>query len=576
MLEKQWRFKPLPLASEELHIRDELARQIGISEALATLLWQRQVGSFDQARSFFRPQLADLHDPFEMKDMDRAVERLTTALEMGEKILVYGDYDVDGTTAVTLMYGFLKGIGADVAFYIPDRYREGYGLQPAGLAYAREQGFSLLITLDCGIKSVDLIAEGSQQGLSFIVCDHHRPGPVLPPAAAVLDPKRSDCPYPFKELTGCGVGFKLLQGLCRHHGWDEAPLLEALDLVMVSIAADIVPVTGENRILCHYGLQQINRHQRPGLRALCEVAGLKQLSELSQVVFGLAPRINAAGRIKHAHDAVQLMLSENDAEAAAFAAAVNTHNLSRREFDSRMTREALDMIATDEALTAARSTVLFREDWNKGVVGIVASRCIEHYYRPTIILTLSNEKAAGSARSVAGFDVYEAIEACADLLEQFGGHMYAAGLSLLPENVPAFRQRFEEVVSRNIRPEHLTPVIDIDLELDLSEINEKFYRILLQMSPFGPENMTPVFVSRRLKLYGTPRVLKEKHLRLDVRQGSSAAFPCIGFGMAHHYEALLAGQPFDICYQLEMNEFQGRRNLQLHLKDLKPAHDSAY
>ncbi|MBO9638484.1 MAG: single-stranded-DNA-specific exonuclease RecJ, partial [Siphonobacter aquaeclarae] len=513
--------------------------------------------------------LNQLNYPFLMKDMDRAVERLSHALKAGEKILVYGDYDVDGTTSVALFYGFLRTFYPSLEFYIPDRYKEGYGVQQPGIDYALANGFTLIVTLDCGIKSVDLINSAREQGLDFIICDHHRPGDQLPDAVAVLDPKREDCQYPFKELTGCGVGFKLLQAYCQYEEISQEPLLEYLDLVAVSIAADIVPIVGENRILAYYGLKQLNAAPRMGLKTLIRAAGMKPPLDITNVVFGLSPRINAAGRIKHAYDAVNLLLCEDEAEAEDFARIINVHNTDRREFDTRITQEALEMIEGNDWLRSAKTTVLFKNDWNKGVVGIVASRCIERYYRPTIILTESNEKAAGSARSVPGFDVYEAIEACSDLLEQFGGHMYAAGLTLKVENVPLFQQRFEEVVARKIRSEDLTPQIDIDMKLPLTTISDKFFSILSQMGPFGPQNMTPVFVAEQVYVYGTPRILKEKHLKMDVRQQGGGVFPCIGFGLAHFYEPLLEGKPFDLCYQIEMNEFQGRRNLQLHIKDIK-------
>jgi single-stranded-DNA-specific exonuclease len=571
-MEKRWIYKPLPHNATFQQAVEQLAQSLGITPFLATLLWQRGISDFDAARQYFRPSLTHLHDPYLMADMDKAVERLSRAIEQGEKILVYGDYDVDGTTSVAMFYDFLKTRYPNVAFYIPDRYTEGYGVQPTGIAYAQENGFSLIVTLDCGIKSVALIAQAQQQGIDFVVCDHHLPGSSLPPAVAVLDPKRSDCPYPFKELTGCGVGFKLLQAYCLKHDIDQATeLFPYLDLAVVSIAADIVPIVGENRTLAYFGLQQLNKAPRTGFRALIDVAGFQGELDISSVVFGLAPRINAAGRIKHANDAVQLLLADKQEAAFDFAAEVNKHNTSRKDFDTRITQEALDMIEQDEWMRQAHATVLYKHDWHKGVVGIVASRCIEKYYRPTIILTNSQEKAVavGSARSVHGFDVYEAINECSDLLEQFGGHMYAAGLTLPVENVTAFRQRFDEVVARRIKQDQLSPVIEVDMKIPLSQINEKFYRIMTQMAPFGPQNMTPAFVSERVQLRGYPRILKEKHLKLDVFQEGSAVFSAIGFGMAPFYEPLMAGLPFDLCYHIEINEYRGERNLQLHLKDIK-------
>lgn len=569
-MEKRWIYKPLPTHTDD-HLKvEQLAQSLGITPFLATLLWQRKVQDFERARDFFRPLLSHLHDPFLMADMHKAVERLVLALQNEEKILVYGDYDVDGTTSVAMFYDFLKSRYPNVAFYIPDRYKEGYGVQPTGIQYALDNGFGLVVTLDCGIKSVELIALAQAQGIDFIVCDHHLPGASIPPAVAVLDPKRSDCPYPFKELTGCGVGFKLLQAFCIQQGIDQdQALFPYLDLAVVSIAADIVPIVGENRVLAYFGLKQLNQAPRTGLKALIDVSGFQGELDISSVVFGLAPRINAAGRIKHAYDAVQLLLAEKPDDAFDFAAEVNKHNVNRKDFDTRITQEALDMIEQDEWMRQASSTVLYKHDWHKGVVGIVASRCIEKYYRPTIILTASQEKAVGSARSVHGFDVYEAINECADLLEQFGGHTYAAGLTLPIENVGALRQRFDEVVARRINEDQLSPVIEVDMKIPLSQVTEKFYRIVSQMAPFGPQNMTPTFVSEHVKLRGYPRILKEKHLKLDVFQEGSAVFSAIGFGMAHFYEPIMAGVPFDLCYHVEINEYRGERNLQLHLKDIK-------
>ena len=569
MTEKRWLLKSLPQTPEETACVDTLCAQLNVDEALATLLWQRGVTCFDNARDFFRPSLDLLHDPFLMRDLDRAVERLEEAFAHGEKILVYGDYDVDGTTSVALFYGFLKTFTDLVEFYIPDRYKEGYGVQRTGIEYALENGFSLVVTLDCGIKSVELIAEAQERGLDFIVCDHHRPGAELPPAVAVLDPKRADCAYPFKELTGCGVGFKLLQGFCRKNNIPDARVFEYLDLVAVSIAADIVPIVGENRILAFYGLKRLNENPRAGFGALIKVAGFQKTLDISNVVFGLGPRINAAGRIKHAHEAVNLLLSENEMQAMDFAQNINVHNTDRRDFDVRITQEALAMMEGDAWFQTAKSTVLFKNDWHKGVIGIVASRCIERYHRPTIILTESHDKVAGSARSVPGFDVYEAIEECSDLLEQFGGHMYAAGLTLKAENVPAFRQKFEEVVSRRIKPEQLTPLVDVDLNVHLRQLTPKFYRILQQMQPFGPQNMTPVFVSENVKLRGLPYLMKEKHLKLQVHQDDSPLFTAIGFGMAHFYERLLTHATCHLCYTLELNDFKGQQTLQLTLRDIK-------
>ncbi|GAB3499549.1 single-stranded-DNA-specific exonuclease RecJ [Spirosoma knui] len=507
-----------------------------------------------------------------MKDMDRAIERLKRAMKPGqeEKILIYGDYDVDGTTSVALVYGFLKNYHAKIDYYIPDRYKEGYGISTQGIQWAAENGFTLIIALDCGIKSIERVAEAKALGVDFIICDHHRPGTELPDAAAVLDPKRDDCQYPYKELSGCGVGFKLLQAFCHKTNIPLDNLYPYLDLVAVSIASDIVPITGENRIMAHYGLKYLNTAPRIGLKALIKVAGFKNELDITNVVFGLGPRINAAGRIQHAKAAVQLLLAESEEDADNFAMAINKHNNSRREFDSSITEQALAMIRQNEAMVQAKTTVLYDATWHKGVIGIVASRCIEHFHRPTIILTQSHDKAAGSARSVPGFDVYEAIEECAELLEQFGGHTFAAGMTMPVDNIDAFRQKFEEVVARKIKEEHLTPLVDIDLPLDFSEINDKLVRIVKQMGPFGPHNMQPVFMTEDVYLANEPIIMKEKHLKISVRQQRTGhSLTAVGFGMAHFAHRLRAGQPFSICYQIEQNFFNGNMSLQLMLKDIK-------
>ncbi|GAB3547423.1 single-stranded-DNA-specific exonuclease RecJ [Spirosoma fluminis] len=507
-----------------------------------------------------------------MKDMDRAIERLKRAMnpDQEEKILIYGDYDVDGTTSVALVYGFLKNYHAKIDYYIPDRYKEGYGISTQGIQWAAENGFTLIIALDCGIKSIERVAEAKALGVDFIICDHHRPGAELPDAAAVLDPKREDCQYPYKELSGCGVGFKLLQAFCHQANIPLDNLYPYLDLVAVSIASDIVPITGENRIMAHYGLKYLNATPRTGLKALIKVAGFKNELDITNVVFGLGPRINAAGRIQHAKAAVQLLLAESEEEADNFAMAINKHNNSRREFDSSITEQALAMIRQNEAMVQAKTTVLYDATWHKGVIGIVASRCIEHFHRPTIILTQSHDKAAGSARSVPGFDVYEAIEECAELLEQFGGHTFAAGMTMPVDNIDAFRQKFEEVVARKIKEEHLTPLVDIDLPLDFSEINDKLVRIVKQMGPFGPHNMQPVFMTEDVYLANEPIIMKEKHLKISVHQRRTGhTLTAVGFGMAHFADQLRSGQPFSICYQIEQNFFNGNMSLQLMLKDIK-------
>jgi len=568
---KRWTYRKI-LSTEQQAQAQALSKAITINPFLGQLLVQRGITNFEEAKAFFRPSIDFLHDPFLMRDMDKAVARLLEAFEKQEKIIVYGDYDVDGATSVSVFYGFLKKYYPHLEYYIPDRYTEGYGVSWQSIDYAEANNFTLIVTLDCGIKSADKVAEAHRRGIDFIICDHHRPDSNLPTAVAVLDPKREDCPYPYKELTGCGVGFKLLQALVQQGFGDEHELMDQLDLLVISIAADIVHITGENRVIAAFGLKELNKRKRIGLNALIEIAGIKSELNITNVVFGLAPRINAAGRIAHAKEVVRLLLTEDKEEAEGFAEEINKHNSDRRTFDTGITEEALNMIRDDEWLLNANSTVLYKEDWHKGVVGIVASRCIEHFHRPTIILTNALGKASGSARSVPGFDVYEAIEACSDLLEQFGGHTFAAGLSLSVDNVVAFRKRFNDVVTERILPEQLTPLVDIDLDLDLEVITPKFFNILKQMAPFGPENMTPVFASHHVRLVGTPTIMKEKHLKLEVFQPSatgSAKFTAIGFGMSAFYPQLVAGKPLSIAYTIEENTFRDNTTLQLYLKDIK-------
>jgi single-stranded-DNA-specific exonuclease len=568
MIDKRWIHHP-EFTPDQQQVATELAAALNVSPALAALLVRRGIIDFEQSRNFFRPDLSHIHDPFLMKDMDLAVERLIHAIENGEKILVYGDYDVDGTTSVALFYGFLRKIYSNLDYYIPDRYEEGYGVSWQSIDFASENGFSLIVTLDCGVKSVDKVAAAAEKGIDFIICDHHRPGSELPKAIAVLDPKRDDCFYPYKELTGCGVGFKLLHAFCIRQNIDPELLYDYLDLLVVSIASDIVPITGENRVFAFYGLKRLNASPRTGIKALIQVSGVTGQLDITNVVFALGPRINAAGRIKHAKEAVRLLLSEADEEALEFAMEINKHNTERRTFDSSITEQALYMIETDEWFSNAKSTVLYKEDWHKGVIGIVASRCIEKYHRPTIILTHSHGKAAGSARSVPGFDVYEAIEECADLLEQYGGHTFAAGLTLPLQNVEAFRLRFNEIVSSRILPDQMVPMINIDMLLDLEIISPKFFNIIRQMGPFGPGNMTPVFESRNVTLAGRPTIMKEKHIKFDVKQGNSQTYTAVGFGLAQFYPDLSAGRSFSICYSLEENNFRDKKTLQLSLKDIK-------
>lgn len=561
---KRWQLKPEAEAGKV----SDLAAKININSFLASILVQRGIESFEQAKAYFRPQITQLHDPFLMKDMQKAVDRITMAIQQKERILVYGDYDVDGTTSVALVFDFLSHLHPHIDYYVPDRHSEGYGISYKGIDYAHEQGAGLMIALDCGIKSIDHVLYAKEKGIDFIICDHHNPGETIPAAVACLDPKQPDCPYPYKELSGCGVGFKLMQAISIQHQLSLEKLYNYLDLVAISIASDIVPITGENRTLTYFGLQKINAGQRPGVKALVDVAGFKKDLTVTNVVFGLGPRINAAGRIKHAKASVELLLAKTESEAQEFAKELNTKNATRKDLDAGTLHEAIQLIEQDERLIAAKSTVLFKNDWHKGVIGIVASKCIEKYYRPTIILTESNNKATGSARSVEGFDLYEAICECSDLLEQFGGHTHAAGLTLKMENIPALVDRFEEVVARRILPEQLVPVIEIDAELPIDAINEKFHGILAQMEPFGPHNLAPIFLSK--EVYPSKvRLLKDEHLKFSIKQSNGTELDAIGFGMSEYFDVAETGHLLDICYSIDMNEFNGKKSLQLMLKDVR-------
>lgn len=556
--------------SQEYENLQALSRSLNINQSLTKLLLSRGIHTFDQAKAFFRPSLSHLHDPFLMKDMEKAVNRLCDAISNEEKILIYGDYDVDGTTSVSMAYGFLSDYSKNLYYYIPDRYTEGYGISTKGIEWARDHGISLIISLDCGIRAVDKASLARQYGIDLIICDHHLPGEVLPEAYAILDPKQKDDTYPFKELSGCGVGFKLLQGFCLQNTIALDNLFVYLDLVAVSIASDIVPIVGENRILAFYGLKKLNHSPCAGLKALIDISGLKGEIDISAIVFYLGPRINATGRLTHAEESVKLLTCKNNEDTARFADILNHQNSERRNFDQSITTEALEMLAANELLVAAKSTVLFKEDWHKGVIGIVASRCIEKFYRPTIILTESGNKATGSARSVDGFDIHAAISACSDLLEQFGGHTHAAGLTLALENVAAFQKRFEEVVARTILPDQLLPKLDIDLEVDFSFINYKTFHIIKQMAPFGPQNLNPVFVTKNVKFKIEPVILKDAHLKAVLYQeGHKTCFDAIGFGLAEKLELVSSAKSFQIAYQIEENDFRGNKTLQLNLKDIK-------
>ena len=561
----RWTIKPKP-SEEKVKL---LAEALNVEEFVATLLVQRGIETFEQARQFFRPTLADLHNPYLMKDMDKAVERIELAIENGENILVFGDYDVDGTTAVSLVSSYLKTYYPNVATYIPDRYDEGYGISFKGIDFADDNGFSLIVALDCGIKSIDHVAYANARNIDFIICDHHRPGNSLPEAIAVLDPKRDDCSYPYDELCGCGIGFKLIQALGENRNQTIEDLTSYLDLVATAIAADIVPMTGENRILAYFGLQVINSDPRPGFKALVHQIK-KQTLDITDVVFIIAPRINAAGRIKHGNHAVELLTEFDFEQAQQFASEIEAYNSERKDLDKQITKEALSQIIENNEEKRFTS-VVFQEDWHKGVIGIVASRLIETYYRPTLVFTKSGDKYAASARSVKGFDVYNALEACSEHLEQFGGHMYAAGMTLLEENYLAFKNAFEKVVEETIHPDMLIPELSIDAEINLSDITPKLTRILKQFEPFGPQNMTPVFLTKNVKDTGYAQKLGAdgEHLKLFVRQNNSEGMAAIGFGLGNKMELTTNKKPFEAVYCIDENEWNGKTSVQLRLKDIK-------
>ncbi len=570
----------------------DLSKVLNIDENLATLLVQRGICTYEEAKTFFRPSLSQLHDPFLMKDMDKAVERVLRAINEGEKVLVYGDYDVDGTTAVALVYTYLKPFfkKKKIEFYIPDRYEEGYGISYKGIEYAAANDFKLIIALDCGIKAVERIDYANSKGVDFIICDHHRAGDVIPNAVAVLDAKRPDCYYPYDELSGCGVGFKLITALSMKGLGKIEQVYELLDLLAVSIAADIVPITGENRVLAYFGLKQLNKKPRPGIEAILQHANIYRREEeqvdeddnaltreltISDLVFLIGPRINAAGRIDKASDSVRLLIAEKKDHAEKLAASINDLNDMRREFDNRITEEALGMIDDNPALRNAKSTVVFNENWHKGVIGIVASRLTDYYYRPTIVLTMANDLITGSARSIRNFDIYDAIDNCSDLLEHFGGHKYAAGLSMKPENLKEFSQRFEAYVAEHLVEEDFVPELEVDLNINFRDITPKFMRILNQFAPFGPGNMAPVFCTDNVIDAGGSRpVGSHRHLKLTVIQqqdkGQGAVpFSGIAFQKGDLFDRISTGEPFSICYHLEYNTWQGRTTLQLNVKDIK-------
>ena len=546
-----------------------IQQALQVDEIIATLLVQRGIETFEQAKTFFRPTLADLHNPYLMKDMDKAVARIEKAIANNENILVFGDYDVDGTTAVSLVSSYLRSFYPNVATYIPDRYAEGYGISYMGIDYSEDNDISLIIALDCGIKSIDHVNYAKAKNIDFIICDHHRPGDILPDAIAVLDPKREDCSYPYDELCGCGVGFKLIQALAENRNQTIEDLVEYLDLVATAIAADIVPINGENRVLAKFGLEVINSNPRPGIKALIQNVKKKALT-ITDVVFIVAPRINAAGRIKHGNEAVALLTEYDLDQAEQFASEIEQHNSDRKELDKQITKEALLQIEENNEQNRF-STVVYQENWHKGVIGIVASRLVENYYRPTIVFTKSGEKLAASARSVKDFDVYNALEACAEHLEQFGGHMYAAGMTLLEENYENFKNAFEKVVQETIHPDLLTPEISYDAEIELSEINPKLMRLLKQFEPFGPENMTPLFLVKGVTDSGYAKTLgsDNEHLKAFVKQGNSESFGAIGFGLGNKLDWVTNKNKFDAIFSLEENEWKDTVTLQLQFRDIK-------
>lgn len=560
----RWKQKEKPPIETVSHLKDCL----GVPEKIACILAQRGVSTYSEAKEYFRPKLSDLHDPFLMKDMDKAVKRLEKALLEDQGIMVYGDYDVDGTTSVALVYSFLTGFTEKAMYYIPDRYDEGYGVSKKGIDIANEKGVKLIIALDCGIRSTELVDYALSLDIDFIICDHHLPGKELPNAKAVLDPKRKDCTYPFKELSGCGIGFKLVQAFNEKNNREVDTLYKYLDLVVISIASDIVEMNGENRILSYYGLLQLNKQPRIGIQALLNTYKQKSNYTISDIVFGLGPKINAAGRIADAGAAVKLLIEEDFHEAVTFTKVLLERNSERQGLDSNITQEALAMIEDSEEYKSRASTVIVGKGWHKGVIGIVASRLIENYYKPTIVLTENDGIMSGSARSVRGFDIYSAIEACDEYVLQFGGHMYAAGLSIKAEDFDAFYDKFEKYVKENIEEKLKVPEIEYDTEIEIPEIDAKLLRLLKEMEPFGPGNMKPIFRTNRMQDTGFAKVLKEKHLKLSTKN-KKQKIDAIGFGMAHVFPKVAQGKPFDACFTIEENEFNGQKNIQLNLKDIK-------
>ncbi len=567
----KWNYQSI--TEEQTETSRQLAEKLGISPILGRLLVQRGITEVEEARKFFRPQLHDLHDPFLMKDMDIAVERLNKAMGKKERILIYGDYDVDGTTAVSLVYKFIQQYYSNLDYYIPDRYEEGYGISKKGIDYAAETGVSLIIVLDCGIKAVEEITYAREKGIDFIICDHHVPDDVMPPAVAILNAKRPDNTYPYEHLSGCGVGFKFMQAFAQSNGLDFHQLVPLLDLVAVSVASDIVPIMGENRILTHHGLKQLNSNPSVGLKAIIDVCGLSEKEiTVSDIVFKIGPRINASGRIQSGKEAVDLLVEKDLSAALEKSNQINQYNETRKDLDKNMTEEANRIVSELEGLADRRSIVLYNEDWHKGVIGIVASRLTEVHYRPAVVLTRTDDMATGSARSVSGFDVYKAIEHCRDLLENFGGHTYAAGLSMKVENVETFTRRFEEYVTGHILPEQTSAVIDIDAEIDFRDITMKFYHDLKKFNPFGPENPKPIFCTHHVYDYGTSKVVgrDQEHIKLElVDNKSNNVMNGIAFGQSSHVRYIKTKRSFDICYSIEENTHK-RGEVQLQIEDIKP------
>lgn len=564
VMEYRWRAKPLPNQEQVL----QLSESIRVNPYISTILVQRGIDTYEKAEKFFRPKLEDLHNPFEMKDMDVAIKRIQTAVTNQEGILVYGDYDVDGTTAVSIVYSYFKSFNQNIEYYIPDRYKEGYGISRAGLEYAAEKGFTLVITLDCGIRSNDLVDYGNSLGLEMIICDHHLPGDTLPKAAAILNPKRRDCTYPYKELSGAGIGFKLIQAYNEKQGMPTEMVYDYLDMVAVSIASDLVDIRGENRVLSFYGLKKLNENPSIGLQTLLDDCPKKEQYTISDIIFGIGPRINAAGRIADAKAAVKVLIEKDYNTAKKYAKVLSERNHERKELDSDITRDAVDMVQKSPRLMSKYSMVLQGEGWSKGVIGIVASRMVEQFYKPTIVFSLNDGMLTGSARSIKTFDIHEAIGACGELVEQFGGHKYAAGLSIKVENFDAFADKFEAIVRESVTADDLVPVVEYDLEMETSMITPGMMKILKQLSPFGPGNSIPVFRSNNLRANQTAKILKDRHLKMQV-QTPNGPMDSIGFGLAEHWPSVTDAQIFHACYCIEENTYNGRTNLQLRLQDIK-------